>query len=450
MIVSFIRSLTFSSLLILGSAACVSLHAQDFVQDLNGFRLRQFRSATHRALGTPDQSGPMGEGIVFEAFLLKEEPQLYILFQYHKSEPDLIWTIQITGDDPTHDPAFKNLRLGLSPTEVEKKLGKPSRKTSAGEHGTLWEYAGRNFSIEINPANKLSSIRIADDRMKEPDLKNLPKFSEWSKPLGTATNAELAELLAPDIQVFEAGKKRSFDSAMRDEIATDKSGVLDTVRRLAKELQQVDSSKPDQYEEKLRLHRATEPQPVIRFPKLTGVTEIAFRWNGEKWQIWEFGARPVAGQPQDWKSIYKPGSLKEIVDVRIPALMKNPNVALSKSDGNPLASFSYNSYPASTVVKFTGESRKTSDSTMSLISIWLETLGKSKDLAKRFEFEFKFVENGVEYWIPTQHPLPERFVKEIKKDDRITIYLSWIGIEFDNNKPRMLAIVNEFTPTGEK
>jgi hypothetical protein len=449
MIISMIRSLTFGSLLILGMASVFLLDAQDFAQDLNGFRLGQTRAVTHRELGKPDKQGAMDENVVFEAFLLNEEPHVYILFQYHKSEPELIWSIQVTGDDVKHDPTFKDLRLGVAPTEVEKRLGKPSQKTNVGEYGTLWEFAGRNFSIEINPANKLSSIRIVDDRSKEPDLKNLPKFPEWAKQLQSATNVELGDLLAPDVEVYDGGKARSFGRAMKNEIALDSSGVFGSVRRLAKELSSVDTAKADQYEEKLRLHKAREPQHVIRLPKLTGVTEITFRWNGEKWQVWEFGARPVAPPPQDWKSIYKPGSLKDIVDVRIPALIKNPNVALNKDDGKPLASFSYNSYPTSTAVKFTGESRKTPESTLSLISIWLETLGKSKDLAKRFELEFKFVENGVEYWIPTQHPLPERFLKEIKKDDKITIYLSWIGIEFENNKPRVLAIVNEFTPADK-
>jgi hypothetical protein len=194
MFVSIIRGLTFSTLVILGTASAVSLHGQDFAQDLNGFRLRQSRASTHRDLGTPDKQGAMSEDVAFEAFLLNEEPMLYILFQYHRSEPELIWTIQITGEDEKHDPMFKDLRLGMPPSEVEKKIGTPTRKSSAGEHGTLWEYAGRNFSVEINPANKLSSIRIADDRNKEPNVKSLPKFSEFIKELGSATNAGLAEL----------------------------------------------------------------------------------------------------------------------------------------------------------------------------------------------------------------------------------------------------------------
>ncbi|HEX6278511.1 MAG TPA: hypothetical protein VFZ49_00730 [Pyrinomonadaceae bacterium] len=445
MIISRIGKAAFSVFLLAVSGFVFTVEAQQFFQDLNGFRLGQLRSVTQRELGAPEQAGPSTEDVVFEAFLLKEEPQLYMVFQYRKDEPDRIWSIQMTGEDPLHDPSFKDLRLGLPASEVEKRLGKPFLKENVGEHGTRWEYAGRNFSVETNPQSKLSSIRIVNDRSKDPDVKNMPRFSDVVKQLQTPQNSDLAEFLAPDLELYEGGKTRSFTWRMATEIASDKSGVFAAIRRLSKELSTVDSTKPDQYEEKLKLHRAREAQHVIRLPKLTGVTEIVFRWNGERWQIWEFGAKPAAPVPSDWKSIYKPGTLKGIVTERIPALIRQPNVALNKSDGKPHASFSYNSYPTSAAVKFTGESRKISDTTQSLISIWLETLGKSKDLAKRFEFEFKYIEDGVEYWIPTQHPLPERFSKEVKSGESITIYLAWVGIEFENSTPKMLAIVNEFT-----
>jgi hypothetical protein len=376
MIISRIRKAAVGIFLLTVAGSAFSVEAQQFVQDLNGFRLGQIRSATHKELGPPGQEGPSDEDVVFEAFLLKEEPQLYMVFQYRKDEPDLIWSIQITGEDPAHDTSFKDLRLGLPAGEVEKRLGKPSLKETVREHGTRWEYAGRNFSIEINPQNRLSSIRIVNDRSKEPDVKNMPRFSDVIKQLQTPQNSDLAEFLAPDLELYEGGKTRSFEWRLATEIASDKSGVFAAIRRLSKELSSVDSTKPDQYEEKLRLHRVREPQHVIRLPKLTGVTEIVFRWNGETWQIWEFGAKPTAPVPSDWKSIYKPGTLKGIVTERIPALIRQPNVALSGGDGKPTASFSYNSYPTSAVVKYTGESRKISETTKSLIAIWLDTLGK--------------------------------------------------------------------------
>ncbi len=423
--------------------SALSTTSQTIVRDLNGFRLGQYRAVSHRELNAPDEQGQNSPEIRFEAFVISEEPVLYMVFQYHKDEPELIHSIQITGADGKHDPEFRGLRLGMTPGEVEKVLGKPSKKASVGEHGTLWEFDKTNYSVEISTANKLSSIRIFDRPAGAPDQKALPKFPDYVKTLQAGTNSELSALLAPDLELFEAGESKVFERAMKTEIASDSSGIFAAVRRLAKELSSVDTSKPDQYEEVTRVGIGKDMMHVVRLYKLSGVSEITLRWNGEKWQVWEFGKRPEAPVPQDWKSIYTPGSLKEIVTQRIPELIKTPNVALTKDNGKPHASFSYKSYPTSTKVVFTGETRKTPETTISLISLWLTTIGKSKELAKRFEFEFKVVENGAEYWLPIQHPIPERLAKEVKKGEQITIYLAWMGINFVDGRPELLAIVNE-------
>jgi hypothetical protein len=434
-------------LIYIGLAAGSVLFAQTFSPDLNGFRLGQTRSVTHKELGRPDQTGNTDEDVGYEAFLLNEDPALYMVFQYRNVSPEIIWSIQITGADGKHDLGFNGLRLGMTPSDVEKQLGKPSRKISAAEHGTRWEFDNRNVSVEIGSDNKLSSVRIVDDRTKEPDLKNFPKFPELLTKFRFATNTELADILAPDMELYDAGRVRSFEWPLKKEISQDTSGVFAAIRRLSKDLAAVDTSKPDQYEERLRVQTTGDTQRVFRFLKLG--SEIAFRWNGEQWQIWEFGTKPSPPPPEDWKSIYKPGSLRNLISVRVPELISQPNVALTKDDGKPLASFSYNSYPTSTRVKFTGESRKTPESTLTLISLWLETLGKPKELARRFESEFKFVENDVEYWLPVQNPLPERFAKELTKNGDVTIYLSWIGAKFEGDKPDLLAVINEFAAVGK-
>lgn len=51
---------------------------------------------------------------------------------------------------------------------------------------------------------------------------------------------------------------------------------------------------------------------------------------------------------------------------------------------------------------------------------------------------------GSSNWLPIQQPFPERLAEEVR-DDVITIYLSWIGIKYEGDRPELLAIVNEFT-----
>ncbi|MGH9948956.1 MAG: hypothetical protein ACRD6X_17425 [Pyrinomonadaceae bacterium] len=432
--------LIFSILLI----AAIAATSQTIVYELNGFRLAQFRSVTHRMFGKPDMDGASSETVNYEAFLLKDDQSLYMVFQYLKAEPQIIYSIQITGTDERHDPGFRGLKFGQSASEIEKELGKPSKKVSIDEHGTRWEYEKANFSIEISKQNKLSSIRIVDERDK-PDFERVPKFRDVITKLQAGTNAELAELLAPDLEVYDAGKVIYFTGLHKDEIKNDSSGVFAAVRRLSKELSNVNPANEGEIVENLRLKQGSDPMPVIKLFKLKGINEIVFRWDGRRWVIWEFGsAKPTNGN-DDWMSRYKLGSLKELASGKLQELIKTPNVLMKGPDGKPIANFSYNSYPTKTKVKFTGESRKTSAETLTLLQLWLATIGRSKDEAKLFETEFKFIEDGAVHWLPVQSTLIEHFANEVKKDDDIMIYVAWVGIKYEKEKPVSLTIINEFT-----
>ena len=421
--------------------------AQNIISELSGFRLGQIRAVTHNELGEPDKSGEQPDELSYEAFLLKEDPQLYMVFQYHKSEPQIIHSIQITGSDESNDPGFRGLKFGVGPKEVEKALGPPTKKMDAGEHGTRWEYDKANFSVEINKSNKLSSIRISDEREEggDPEYKSVPKFGELVKKLQTGSNAEISDLISPGMEVYEAEKVLFFNKKFRSEIATDSSTVFATIRRLAKELSQVDSTKEAEYEENMRLRLGHDPLHVMKFYKLKDITEIAFKWDGRKWLIWEFRARKVEGDDLSWMNKYKVGSLKELATIRMQALIKTPNVALSGDDGKPIANFSYNSFPTKTKVVFTGESRKTAESTLVLIRLWLTTIGRSKEDAKLYETEYRFTEDGSDYWLPVQSTLIKHFPNEVKNGEAIMIYVAWVGIKYEKDKPESLTIVNEFT-----
>lgn len=422
--------------------------AQNIVSELSGFRLGQMREVTHNELGEPDMSGKQGEELAYEAFLLKEEPELYLVFQYHKSEPEIIYSIQITGSDQTNDPGFRGLRFGASPKDVEKVLGMPSNKADAGEHGTRWEYEKGNFSVEINKLNRLSSIRISDERSdgSDPEYKLVPKFTDLVKKLQTGSNLEISEILSPGMEIYEGEKTRFFKRKFRTEVATDNSGVFSAIRRLAKELSQVDPSKAAQYEENMRMRYGRDPLHVLKFYKLKGITEIAFTWDGRRWLIWEFGAKnSEESSDTAWMNRYKAGSIKELATTRLNELIKSPNYLLSGPDKKPVASFSYNSFPTKTIVVFTGESRKTPESTMTLLGLWLTSIGRSKEDAKLFGTEFKFTEAGTDYWLPVQSTLIKHFPTEVKKGDAIMIYVAWVGIKYEKDNPESLTIVNEFT-----
>jgi hypothetical protein len=423
-------------------------HTQTIVSELNGIHLGQFRSVTHKTFGEPDDVQKVGES-VFEVYFLTEEPSLYLVFQYHPNEPEIIHSIQFSGQDRSYDPGFRGLKLGAAASDVEKVLGKPSKRIAAGEGRIRWEFDRSNLSIELGSDNKLSSIRIVDERIEglEPDVKALPNFDEVRKILQKGSNSEIAEILSPSVEVYDGEMTVSFGAKMKNELAADTSGVFATLRKLAKELSAVDRSQAGSYEEFLRLRYGKDSLHVIKLFKLTSIKEIVFMWTGRRWVIWEIGAR-VEGSNTSWMDRYSPGSLKDLAGDKLNALLNDPNVLMTGPDGKPFAAFSYNSFPTRTNVTFTGASRKTSDSTLAVLEIWLTTIGRSKDEAKLFTTEYHFIENGVDHWLPVQSTLIDDFAKEITKGEVVTIFVAWAGIKYNSGKPESLTVVNEFSKIG--
>lgn len=437
---------SFQSFLIFTVVLFFSLtsNAQPIISELNGFHLGQFRAVTHSELGEPDDLQTSGE-YAYEVYFLTEEPPLYLVFQYHKSEPQIIYSIQWSGEDKSIDPGFRGLRLGATPEEVEKALGKPSKKIEAGEDRTRWEFEGANYSVEIMDGKKLSSIRIVDERVegRDPDVKALPKFDEVKRILQKGSNAEIAAILSPGVEVYEGGNVLYFKHKMKPEVADDQSKVFSTIRKLAKELSGVDRTKSDEYDEVGRFRYGRDVLHVLKFSKLKGINEIVFMWTGRKWVIWEIG-KESPDNDNSWMNRYEAGSLKNLATEKLPNLIANPNVLMKGPDGKPLLSLSYNSFPTRTTVVFTGETRKTSERRIKLLEFWLTTLGRAKSEAKLFENELRFVENGETYWLPVQSTLLPNLKTEVKNGDTVEIYVAWVGAEYVDEKPISLAVVNEF------
>jgi len=181
-----LRKLSYFFLFILFFGAVESL-AQQYIYDLNGFRLRQYREAVFNELGEAPQSGAMDDDMEYEAFFLSEEPLVYMVFQYRLPYDGLIFSIQITGDDPRIDLGFRGLRFGASEQDVIKALGQPARRIDVGERGTRLEFDKANFSVEVNTEKRLSSVRIMDDDdvVSLPDPKSIPALQDMVKNLSS-------------------------------------------------------------------------------------------------------------------------------------------------------------------------------------------------------------------------------------------------------------------------
>ena len=73
-----------------------------------------------------------------------------------------IYTIQISGPPNPNLNIFKNLKLGSTPSHVQKILGKPINKKETGQGYSRLSFENTNCSVELKKG-KLASFLIADD-----------------------------------------------------------------------------------------------------------------------------------------------------------------------------------------------------------------------------------------------------------------------------------------------
>ena len=278
-------------------AFAVSVQAHPYFTELGGFKLKQYREATQNELGKPFKSGKFEDGFEFDQYFLKADA-LYMVFEYSAVHTDLIWSIQISGTDATADLGFQNVKFGMDQTAVEKQFGKPTRKIDVGEYGERWEYDKSNFSFEINPKGKLSSIKIKDisnEVYPKPDAEKISRFTDVLKILTSENNAEIAKLLAPDMELYRGSETLFFSKSMKTELATDYSKIFSIVRELSKDLKNTKTNDPDEYEEDLRISEKLTPKHVIKFKKGHKITELVFSYEWDEFLLWEIrvGGKPV-------------------------------------------------------------------------------------------------------------------------------------------------------------
>jgi len=183
-------------LIFLITVVAFKANAQQFYTNLYGFRLGQYRDAAKTELGPPFKSGKFEDGFEYEAFLLKPDTSLYIVFEYAAKKTDIIWSIQVSGTNSIKEIGFKNAKLGMDEAETKRMIGKPSAIESIGKYGHKWSFEKTNFSIEINKAGKLSSVKILDNSNDlfptGPDLKKIPSFDEIRNVLSSNNNSNIS------------------------------------------------------------------------------------------------------------------------------------------------------------------------------------------------------------------------------------------------------------------
>jgi hypothetical protein len=270
----------------------LKISGQTTVTELNGFHIGQYRETATNEFGKPVQHDKYEDGFEYEAFIINADKSLYMVFEYAAGRTDVIWSIQISGNDTTTDIGFKGLKLGLDKKEVERVLGKPDKKDDIGEYGEKWSYEKTNYSVEISKSGKLSSVKITDNYSSNtPDVNKLPKFANVIKLLASKNNGEIASILAPGIEIYYKDQTMFFSKSLKTEIETDHSKIFQTIREISKELDKINTSDENSYEENMRMVIGQNIKHVIKIKTGHTIKEIVFEYINGQYLIWEINAQ---------------------------------------------------------------------------------------------------------------------------------------------------------------
>jgi hypothetical protein len=141
--------------------------------------------------------------------------------------------------------------------------------------------------------------------------------------------------------------------------------------------------------------------------------------------------------------LYDTRTLAELVELN-SSVAKKTEVAGKKN-----LMISANPFYSAIRLEYAGESRKLSKEKMGLFKIWMESLdikssNSDTDIFSMFDKEYLFKECDKQYWIPVQTRTANDFPKDLKKGDKITLYLMMVGGIEDKGKWDFIFLTNSF------
>lgn len=142
----------------------------------------------------------------------------------------------------------------------------------------------------------------------------------------------------------------------------------------------------------------------------------------------------ITTQAQDFPyEIFKTRTLKEVISLTTKEVKPYPSMFIAT-----------NQLESKVLVTFTGKSRPILQERRTFVSIWAGMLGHPKDYADLYEKEYLYKEGDDEYWLPTQEPITKYFDRELKENDKMTIYLIRIGAHRNQKAVDCVLLVEEF------
>ncbi|MFL5599493.1 MAG: hypothetical protein ACJ78I_03775 [Gemmatimonadaceae bacterium] len=158
-----------------------------------------------------------------------------------------------------------------------------------------------------------------------------------------------------------------------------------------------------------------------------------------------FSARESLAQ-NNWNR-YKPGTLAAVIqeaDSEIRAAIKEAGPAISANDKRPSNHFLGYDYPTIATVIYVGDSRPVDPVRRELIAAWGRTYQSDSSIVDDFHREYLFREGDKLLWLPVQDRVAEFFPKELRRGQRVSLFVTLFAGQFANGSITWAFGVNEF------
>jgi hypothetical protein len=113
--------------------------------------------------------------------------------------------------------------------------------------------------------------------------------------------------------------------------------------------------------------------------------------------------------------------------------------------------FAEDDYSIRARVAYSGSSRRLSDKKRAFLTRWLKDNEYPSEFINKFEDEYLFREDGVDYWLVMQDVVTPHFIEEIKKGGTVDLYIALLGAVKEGGGSNFVMLVNEFKlPDAER
>ena len=262
----------------------MSVVSQDYANSILGIKLGQLNDCLIPKFGKPFKDEKFEDGWTYKAFVLSKEDSLYVVCEFTKETPDIIQSIQITGNK-SNEIIFRGLKIGDSRSAVFKVLGNPIDSVMVSDIKAIrYSFKSANYTIEfVN--DKFSSIKIQQlEALFENNDLTIPSYENSVMNIFNKDRETIGDVLCPDIEISKGADLFTFKYTYQDEFQKDLSGVFGIL--MDKKTGLCSLKNNNLLDENIRISEKMPPLYVFKL-KNHPIKEIVLKNYQGSYKIWE-------------------------------------------------------------------------------------------------------------------------------------------------------------------